>query len=194
MIDFIIPSIGRETILRSCESIIKQTDDHWNAYVGFDGLSDEDVNNDLLVNDSRIQYLYFKEKLGVSGFHGNAGRVRNKIIETIDNPSEWIGFLDDDDSLSQYYVEILRNEISKEDHDCFVFRMNDNGNIIPSFDTTELIQNQVGISFCVKREFIMKYNIRFENSNCEDFLFLQKLMEHSAKIKILPFVGYFVRL
>ena len=51
MIDFIIPSIGRETILRSCESVMKQTDDQWNAYVGFDGLSEEQVNNDLLVND-----------------------------------------------------------------------------------------------------------------------------------------------
>lgn len=194
MIDFIIPSIGRETIKRSCESVMNQTDPYWNAYVGFDGLSEEQVDKNLLVDDFRIHYLYLKEKLGVSDFHGNAGRVRNKIIESIEYPSEWIGFLDDDDSLSQFYVEILHKEIEKEDHDCFVFRMNDNGNIIPPFSMNELKQNHVGISFCVKRDFIMKHNIRFENNNCEDFLFLKQLMEHSAKIKILPVIGYFVRI
>ena len=192
MIDFIIPSIGRNTIKAACESVLNQRNIHWKAYVGFDGLREEQVSKEILVDDKRISYLYFHEKLGVVDFHGNAGRVRNKIIESIEQPSEWIGFLDDDDSLSQFYVEILHNEIEKEDHDCFVFRMNDKGNIIPPFHMNELKQNHVGISFCVKRSFILMNNIRFENSNCEDFLFLKKLIDYSAKIKILPFVGYFV--
>ncbi len=193
MIDFIVPSIGRNTLKYACESVMDQTDAFWNLYVGFDGFEEDQVDKNLLLDDFRIHYFYFKEKLGTSAFHGNAGRVRNKIIESIDNPSEWIGFLDDDDTISQYYVEILKSELQKNDCDCFVFRMNDNGNIIPPFGMNELRQNHVGISFCVKREFIMNNNIRFENSNCEDFLFLQQLIDHSAKIKILPFVGYFVR-
>lgn len=192
MIDIIIPSIGRETVLRSCNSVLNQTHPNWNCYVGFDGLSKGQVNPDLLVDDWRIRYLYLDEKLGTSDFHGNAGLVRNKIIESIENPSEWIGFLDDDDSLSQYYVEIIEKEIEKEDCDCFVFRMNLTGKIIPDFSMNHIEQNHVGISFCVKRKFIEENNIKFENNNAEDFLFLQEIIKHSGKIKILPYVGYFV--
>lgn len=191
MIDFIIPSIGRNTINRSLVSLVNQTDPEWKCYVGFDGLTKEQVDLEL-PQDDRIHYFYLSEKLGNSAHHGNAGRVRNKIISSIENPSEWIGFLDDDDSLSLYYVEILKNELKKDDCDCFVFRMNLDGNIIPPFSMTELQQNYVGISFCVKRDFIMKNKIEFENNNAEDFMFLQEIARYNGKIKMLPFVTYFV--
>ena len=194
MIDFIVPSVGRETLPNSCNSLLNQTNPNWKCYVGFDGLNESQVSNDLLVEDSRINYLYLPEKLGTSEFHGNAGRVRNKIMESIEIRSEWTGFLDDDDTLSQYYVEILNNEVQREKYDCYVFRMNHNGNIIPPYDMDTLQQNYVGISFCVNTEFLVNNKISFVNNNAEDFLLLQSIMEHSGKIKILPFVGYFVRI
>lgn len=194
MIDFIVPSVGRETLPNSCNSLLNQTAPNWKCYVGFDGLNKSQVSNALLVEDSRINYLYLPEKLGTSEFHGNAGRVRNKIMESIETRSEWTGFLDDDDTLSQYYVEILNNEVQREKYDCYVFRMNHNGNIIPPYDMDTLQQNYVGISFCVNTEFLVNNNISFVNNNAEDFLFLQSIMEHAGKIKILPFVGYFVRI
>jgi hypothetical protein len=193
MIDFIVPSLGRETLPNSTNSLLNQTNPNWRCYVGFDGLDESQISSDLLVEDSRIQYLYLKEKLGTSEFHGNAGRVRNRIMESIENPSEWTGFLDDDDALSQYYVEILNNELEKEVCDCYVFRMNHGGNIIPPFDMNVIQQNYVGISFCVRTEFLKSHNIGFVNNNAEDFLFLQEIHKNGGKIKILPVVGYFVR-
>jgi glycosyltransferase involved in cell wall biosynthesis len=192
MIDFIVPSIGRETITRSLNSLIQQTDSDWRCFVGFDGLSKDQIDSKLLIDDSRIHYLYLEEKLGTSSFHGNAGRVRNKIIESIDTPSEWIGFLDDDDSLSSYYVEILKQQMTLDESDCYVFRMNNKGVVIPSYDMNELRQNHVGISFCLKSSFLRQKNLQFQNDNAEDFLFLQNIKEQDGVINILPYVGYFV--
>lgn len=194
MIDFIVPSVGRETLPNSCNSLLNQTNPQWKCYVGFDGLEKSQVSDELILDDPRIQYLYLPEKLGTSDFHGNAGRVRNRIMDSIENRSEWTGFLDDDDTLSQYYVEILANEVQKEKFDCYVFRMNHDGNIIPAYDMNVIQQNHVGISFCVNTKFLIDNNIKFVNNNAEDFLFLQSIMEHGGKIKILPFVGYFVRI
>jgi glycosyltransferase involved in cell wall biosynthesis len=192
MIDFIMPSIGRETITRSLNSLIQQSDPDWRCFVGFDGLSEDQVNVELLIQDSRIHYLYLKEKLGTSDFHGNAGRVRNKIIESIESPSEWIGFLDDDDSLSTFYVEILKKQVTLDDADCYVFRMNHKGNVIPPYDMNEIKQNHVGISFCLRSSFLKDKNLQFQNDNAEDFKFLQSVKEQGGVINILPYVGYFV--
>ena len=192
MIDFIVPSIGRETITCSLNSLIQQTDSDWRCFVGFDGLSEDQIDSELLIHDPRIHYLYLEEKLGNSSFHGNAGVVRNKIIESIDNSSEWIGFLDDDDSLSPYYIEILKRQVKLDESDCYVFRMNNNGVVIPSFDMNELRQNHVGISFCLKSSFLRQKNLQFQNDNAEDFLFLQNIKDQGGVINILPYVGYFV--
>jgi glycosyltransferase involved in cell wall biosynthesis len=192
MIDFIVPSIGRPTIKRSLESLLLQTNPNWNCYVGFDGLEQKNVSNQLLIKDSRIQYLYLKEKLGSSSFHGNAGLVRNKIISSIEKPSTWIGFLDDDDTLSKHYIDLLTKEIEKDECDCYIFRMDLNGTIIPEMNLNTIIQNHVGISFCVKRDFIVSHNILFKNDNAEDYKFLESIGNAGGKIKILPFITYFV--
>jgi hypothetical protein len=71
--------------------------------------------------------------------------------------------------------------------------MNHGGNIIPPFDMNVLQQNFVGISFCVRTKFLKSHNIGFVNNNAEDFLFLQEIHKNGGKIKILPVVGYFVR-
>lgn len=192
MFDFVIPSIGRASLVRSLKSLLQQSEVDWNCYVGFDGLKEEQINKEYLIDDSRIHYLYLEEKLGRSQFHGNAGLVRNKIIESIDSPSEWIGFLDDDDSLAHNYIEIIKNQVKICEYDCYVFRMNHNDNIIPPYHMMDLIQNHVGISFCVRSEFINNNNIKFINDNDEDFKFLEQIHKNNGRIKLLPYVGYFV--
>ena len=72
MIDFVIPSVGRPTLMRSVKCLINQgtffrpKEPQWKAYVGFDGLSEEQVDQRILINDDRVTYLYSKEKLGVT--------------------------------------------------------------------------------------------------------------------------------
>jgi glycosyltransferase involved in cell wall biosynthesis len=146
-----------------------------------------------LVDDSRIEYLYLSEKRGESNHHGNAGLVRNSIIEHIDDSVEWVGFLDDDDTISKFYIEILNLEKTKGEFDCCVFRMRydkDNEKVIPPFGMNHLQQNYVGISFCVRKKFVDDHKIKFVNSNSEDFKFLKEIHDRGGRIHISSHVVY----
>lgn len=193
MIGFVIPSIGRDTITHTLNSLINQTSPNWKCFVGFDGKEESDVDKSLLVLDERIHYFYLKDKLGNEGnHHGNAGQVRNTIISKTDN-IDWIGFVDDDDSLSPNYVKILEREIEEHPFDCCVFRMKfPDGKILPPFEMNELRQNYVGISFCVSKNFIDTNEIKFENNNAEDFLFLKQIHQKGGKIVLSSHVTYYV--
>ena len=192
MIGFVIPSIGRETLKYSLHSLINQTDPDWKCWVGFDGKSEDDIDESILVSDNRITYLYFSEKQGQSAHHGNAGLVRNSIISRITDDCDWIGFLDDDDTVSKFYVEILKREIQKQSFDCCVFRMrydSKNKKVLPPFNMNEIVQNFVGISFAVNKKFLNDNELKFENNNAEDFLMLKKI-QSIGKVYISSHVCY----
>jgi hypothetical protein len=194
MIGFVIPSVGRKTITYTLNSILCQTISNWKCFIGFDGKRKNDIDSSLLINDDRIKYFYFGEKLGSEKeYHGNAGLVRNSIIQNIDDDIDWIGFVDDDDTLSKYYVEILDLEKSKQQFDCCVFRMRydkNNQKIVPPFGMNEIIQNHVGISFCINREFLINNNLLFQNDNAEDFKFLKQIIDKNGKIHISNHITY----
>jgi hypothetical protein len=194
MIGFVIPSIGRSTITSTLNSLLKQTNSEWRCYVGFDGKKETDIDKSILVDDSRIKYFYFGEKLGSEKeHHGNAGQVRNAIIRNLDSDIDWIAFVDDDDTLSKYYVEVLELEKTKSDIDCCVFRMRydkDNQKVVPPFEMNYLAQNFVGISFSVRKQFLDKNQILFENNNAEDFMFLKQVSDKGGNIYISPHVTY----
>jgi len=193
VINFVIPSVGRDTLKYSLESLINQTDLNWKCIVGFDGKTKNDIDKGILVDDSRIEYLYLSEKRGESNHHGNAGLVRNSIIEHIDDSVEWVGFLDDDDTISKFYIEILNLEKTKGEFDCCVFRMRydkDNEKVIPPFGMNHLQQNYVGISFCVRKKFVDDHKIKFVNSNSEDFKFLKEIHDRGGRIHISSHVVY----
>jgi len=191
MINFIIPSVGRKTLKNTLQSLIDQSNPNWKCWVGFDGLSINEVDQSILIHDERINYIEIKPKLGIAGHHGNAGKVRNFIIDRVDNDYEWIGFVDDDDSIRPYYIDSLVEEIKRNTFDCCVFRMKLNDNIIPPMHfTNQIVQNFVGISFCVKKEFIDKNNIKFINSNAEDYNYLEQINNSSGEIIISDSITY----
>lgn len=193
MINFVIPSIGRKTLKYTLESLLNQSNKNWNCYVGFDGLSEDDVDKNILISDARIHYLYSKDKKGKSDHHGNAGLVRNWIISNINDNYEWVGFVDDDDTLSSDYIEKLVQDINYTDFDCCVFRMRydaENIKIIPPLNMVEIRQNYVGISFCVKKDFIINNNIKFINSNSEDYEFLENIHLKSGIIYLSEYITY----
>jgi hypothetical protein len=193
MIGFVVPSIGRDSIKFTLQSLTNQTNPNWKCWVGFDGKCEDDIDKNNLIEDSRINYLYFKDKLGVSAHHGNAGYVRNSIISHITEDCDWIGFVDDDDTLSKFYIEILELEKTKFKFDCCIFRMRydeDNQKVIPPFGMNHLQQNYVGISFCVSKKFIAENNIKFTNDNAEDFKFLKEINDKGGKIYISPHITY----
>lgn len=186
MITVIIPSKGRSSLNRAINSLIHQTNPFWNCYVILDGI---DVSNKL--DDHRVLY-YEIPKLGNN--NNGAGLVRNKGIEI--SSSKWIAFLDDDDTFSPNYIEDLYNIIEiNPDIDVCIFKMTyspDNEKVLPPEGCSELLLGQVGISFALKKNFIDKYNLKFNNSNVEDFEFLIKCRDFGAKIYFSEKINYFV--
>lgn len=203
MIDFVIPSVARPTLTRTLRSLLDQNylfyngNNDWNAFVGFDGIPESRINKENLIKDDRINYLYIENKMGTFGEWGmgNAGLVRNEIIKNISTSNEWIAFLDDDDTVTPYYVDSLFLETSESEKkiDCVVFRMRfdpSGEKILPPLDDNELIQDKVGISFCVKKDFLRKTGIKFINDSREDFKFLMNLKEFGASIKVSNYITY----
>ena len=159
-ITFIIPTINRGTLGRSIESLLNQTNPNWFAIVVFDGIEKYDFEDDRIISLK-------VDKIGESG---KSGLVRNYGIKMA--CTEWIGFLDDDDTLTNDYVEKLFMQYS--DKDLVVWKMiYTNGVVLPPENHKTLDYANVGISFCFKNKF---ENLFFDgNSLIEDLEFLKKL-------------------
>lgn len=202
MIDFVIPSIARPTLNRTLKSIQDQQflfakDKNWNVFVGFDGISATDIQYNNLIQDDKFNFIFFEEKLGKVGEYGigNAGIVRNEIMKKVNSSNKWIAFVDDDDTLTPYYIDSLSVELenTEKPFDVCVFRMRyDPGGekILPPMLNDELLEDKVGISFCVKKDFIKKHNIKFVNDIREDFKFLMDLKNAGASIRVSKYVTY----
>ena len=95
MITFIIPTIGRNTLINTIKSLQNQTNMNWNAIIIFDGIK----SNLKHINYPNINIIEI-EKKGQS--INSAGNVRNEGIKLVKTP--WVGFVDDDDILMNNYV------------------------------------------------------------------------------------------
>lgn len=191
---FIIPTIGRNTLIDSINSVMKLNGNYeWKILVIFDGIKNNLV--DLNTNDNIM--ILETEKCGNINIKNNGGMVRNIGINyLIDNKieSKYIGFLDDDDTIHPEYINNLLKEEELFDFDCIIFRMMyENYNIIPHPLTTKIEMKNVGISFLLKYEIINNENFRFINHPYEDYVFVNKIKNNKKKILISKFVNYFVR-
>lgn len=176
-ITFVIPTIGRKSLINSINSLINQTNPNWNCIVVFDGI------DKIEFTDERITSIAIPKMGGRSMVHGMSGLVRNEGLKLC--KSEWIGFLDDDDTLDSNYVEVLMKKY--KDYDFVIWRMIDmNGNIIPR--NHSLIFGNVGISISFKNKF---ENLFFDrNRDGEDFDFIKKLLEKTNNYTISSEILY----
>ena len=182
-ITFIIPTIGRDTLLNSINCLKNQTIKLWKAIIIFDGIK-SNINN----SDPRIKIIEI-DKVGID--KNSAGNVRNYGISLVD--TKWIAFLDDDDLIDNDYIETFYNELKLyQSIDVLIFRMAMDNRIVPELKTDNFYLCDVGISFIIKRE-ICDNNILFEPDSVEDFLFLDKIRENNYEIMISPYVKYFVK-
>ena len=182
-ITFIIPSIGRPTLVHTLNSLKRMENPNWKAIVVFDGLAPT-----LISDDPRITMVTM-EKTGV---HNHAGRVRNEGIRRATTP--WVGFVDDDDTLQPTYVTRFHEHVRTSNPDVIIFRMkNSDGRILPREDQTDFYKNEVGISFCTKQSHFVSEQLWFEPSATEDFDLLDRLRAKHKSILISPHVEYTVR-
>jgi glycosyltransferase involved in cell wall biosynthesis len=182
-ITFIIPTIGRPTLVNTVACLLNQTNPNWKAIIIFDGI--EPTISEV---DERIQIIK-SPKLGTG--HNSAGHVRNFGI--LEATTEWVAFVDDDDGIKSSYVQVFLNEISSYDTDVIMFRMlGSDGEILPYVNTDTFYCGLVGISFAVKKSIFEAGHI-FEPSTLEDYEFLNKLRQNNYKMMISPYLLYFVR-
>lgn len=177
-VTFIIPSINRESLTRTINSLLKQTNNNWEAIVIYDGVEGQEFN------DERITTITI-DKTGVIGqVHGEAGLVRNVGIRQA--TTEWIAFLDDDDSINPNYVETLLFKYNS--YDWVLWKMKyQNGLVLPI--NNQLVFGNVGISFAYKKD---KFSdLLFKNNrNGEDFDFVKELETKSKNYIITEEVYY----
>ena len=184
IITFIIPSIGRNTLFDSIKSLMNQTSDKWKAIIIFDGckniLNKDDINNKFIIHEIDKTNCVINQ----------ASDVRNFGLQFV--TSKWVGFLDDDDTISTDYVEYFFKQKNIFNFDLFIYRMiNKDLKIFPSLLSKDLIPCDVGISFIVKKEIFEK--IKFENSHCEDYDFLNLVKKNKYLILISNNIKYFVK-
>lgn len=193
MITFIIPSIGRESLFYSIESIINQTVAEWQAIIVLDGITANMLNIDTLnlLEDERFE-VHEIEKMGTN--INQAAYVRNYGMSVINDNTEWIAFLDDDDTIARDYIEIFKNELLLYPNcDVYIYRMiNNDQRIIPELNAINFKVCDVGISFIINRS-IYKTGLEFELDGAEDFVYLNKIRKAGYKMIISPYVKYYVR-
>ena len=125
------------------------------------------------------------------GEKNKAGFVRNIGFNYVYN-SDWIGFVDDDDILSNDYICKLKKEIKVNKFiDVCLFRMAHNNKLVlPNNYDKNIAKCRVGISFAIK-SYITK-NVLFNNNQYEDYYYLKELEYKKYKIVISQYVCYFV--
>jgi len=188
MLTFVVPSIGRTTLIDTIESLQSQTVQQWKAIIVFDCVDPSADVLELIKSDHRITSHILTEKLGK--YNNCAGEVRNYGIKFVE--TEWIAFVDDDDCLRPDYIERFHESLEQlPELDCIIFRMIDSRRVLPSIPV--IAEGNVGISFCVKVESSRQKNIQFYSCGTEDLMYLKELEYHGAKILISNSITYFVR-
>ncbi len=189
LITFIIPTIGRLSLLKTIESLKNQKIDKWNCIILFDGIKNNIIKNNI---DNRIKIIELENKIGE--YPNYAGNVRNYAFQYVN--TSWIGFIDDDDTISPYYINNLLEEIKINNNmECCIFRMiYKNLIFLPKIENQDIIKNNVGISFCFKKSLFTKIkNLNFINNSHEDYYFLKKIKNNNIEIILSPFINYFVK-
>lgn len=151
-VSFIIPTLGRDSLADTIASLVSQTDGDWEAFVVLDDsyMLTGRAGETVMEWDQRVHLL-------VPSISGSAGLLRNYAISKC--TSEWIAFVDDDDTLEPQYVEHLHAHA--EDYpsaDVVLFRMkHPKYGILPREQLPTISQGLVGISYAVRARIKPKF-------------------------------------
>lgn len=189
LVSFVIPTMGRDSLERSVDSLYAQTNEDWNAII----IPDPEYDTGLQV--AEMEKIQIVEPPTM--YSGSAGLLRNHGLEFV--TGHWVAFLDDDDAVDPRYVEHLAAHV--KDHprvEVLVFRMNDPKlGILPPLDFPHLVPTLVGISFAYKAELIDEgYRFLKEDPTVrrhEDWDMISQLRDARKKFFISPHIDYKVR-
>lgn len=134
-----------------------------------------------------------KQRIGASA-------IRNGLIKHAN--TEWVSFLDDDDTVTSDYVQRLHEELEKNPYaDVVIFReyfigelMDEIGSKYPDhfiWQAPVVHWGQIGISFSVKRDVALKHP--FLDIDNEDFHFVETLDQEGYNIHFSKYIVYRAR-
>lgn len=178
MITFLIPSIGRPSVQAAVDSLYKQTIPNWRAIVCFDRVQPN------IQPSEKVSVMVCDDQDPVKF---RAGLVRNYARKHV--KTEWVGLLDDDDSVTPDYVDKLKQ--CGPNSDIVVFQMiYQGGRVLPPNRHTEFLRKgRVGISFAFRNSI----NVAFKPIFCEDYYFLSEARQKGCRITLCPHVCYRVK-
>eukprot|EP00602_Paraphysomonas_sp_CaronLab_P010025 CAMPEP_0185037044 /NCGR_PEP_ID=MMETSP1103-20130426/30923_1 /TAXON_ID=36769 /ORGANISM="Paraphysomonas bandaiensis, Strain Caron Lab Isolate" /LENGTH=657 /DNA_ID=CAMNT_0027574841 /DNA_START=76 /DNA_END=2049 /DNA_ORIENTATION=+ len=208
IVTFIIPTKFRPSLRDTLDSLIDQRSCHWRAIVVF--YTDKDsvdhpagklrdkppLHHYMLpmyqILDERIQFL----GSDASSKENFAGNLRNDGFAHVE--TDWIGFVDDDDTLVQSYVHKLKYEaIVSPAADVIIFRMLCStcfSLVIPPAEHVDIVPDYVGISFALKRHLVKPFGRHaFTAGGAEDFCMLFDLRNSGTNMIMSPAIGYLVK-
>ena len=117
LITFIIPSINRSTLENTINSLIMQKYKNWCGIIIFDNCYPSENIKKLLDNDDRFLYISIKKRgcifidnEEIRSFSGDVRNIGMSLIKTV-----WIGYIDDDDTITNEYCLLFCNE-NKQDY------------------------------------------------------------------------------
>ena len=182
-VTFIVPTLGRATVQRTIDSFVAQPDWNWKAIIMGDGVKpNTDYQDDLHVKIMQCEHK------------SHAGLVRNEAMRFV--TTDWIAFCDDDDWLDSNYVSSLKiHAEAHPDCDIIIFSYRDvvTGNIQPPKGSgEEFYYCNVGISYAVKTDFVIRSGAKFDPYATEDFGFLDYCRNHGAKYIVTHDIKYYV--
>lgn len=194
-ITFIIPTIGRTTLINTLRSIVSQTSDNWKCIIIYDNCYPSNDILEFIDNDSRFLYIIVQKQ---GKRLNNSGNVRNIGMSLID--SGWVGFVDDDDIISDNYIECFMIEKTNySDANCIIFKMcyEQNNRVLPIISDTDNISStlyvgNVGISFCYNIE-LFKKNYIFIPCDWEDCDLILRMYNDNVKIVLSQYITYLIR-
>lgn len=191
-VSFVVPTMGRPTLLRTINSLVAQKDGDYEAIIVPDPAhtSRKPVRQ---LADTRFSYIKAPRSAA-----GSAGLLRNEGIRHA--TGRWIAFVDDDDRITPEYVVHLKEHVADEPTaDVVIFRMADPRlGILPDADAPEIKLGKVGISFAVYSVWLQRAGFKFEREvverqHHEDFLLLNDLKIAQAEFCFSPHIDYLVR-
>lgn len=182
-VTFIIPTVGRSTLARSLDSLLAQTNSHWDCVVMGDGV-DPALAAPGYDDDPRIHFEHMAHE------HHEATMRNAGVAKAL---SAWVAWLDDDDTVHPNYVQWLSEAVEEDPlRDVVMFRQTkllDNGEVLVFPSRPAVVWGNVGISYAVRHELALRHP--FKRSLHEDLLQLVALEANNARIYFSPHIAYF---
>lgn len=179
----VTPTIGRQTLSRTVNSVLTQKEANYKYIVIFDGIPA------TMSSQMETMTVVEIEKRGIPGTNA-AGAVCQYGLDISD--TKYVGFVDDDDTITNDYVSEFYNVISDEDYDLIVFKMvYKNGVIVPREKYIDF--GNIGMSFIINKSFLKDKNIKFRNEIYYDFFMVYDIWTNKGKIYFSDKICYKVR-